>query len=1318
MPDLTITGGTVTSTGAYSTQRDAEVDLVIENIGSAAALDYDLGFYATAPGDDFNNDNFLNFNDAPDLSGSSGPTAFNGLNVELQGLALGDWRIWAFIDDVAEVSEQDETNNVFDLGVLTVGDHLPDLTGEAPVLTGDSALQVVAGQAITFDKLLRNLGPADALGFSIEYRLSTNSIISTIDTFIGEAALDPLASGASRTESLDTDALALDLAPGTYWLGTLIDPDGEVAELDEFNNSNTVGDPIQIEVLAPPNLTVDSFGLHSSNADGMILEGAQVAVTYDVLNDGGADAGASRFQFYISTDDVIDAGDTAIGFANTPALAPGETHGFPNGINTTALPASITPGTYWVGGIADDLGAVTESDETDNASAPVQITVLADLPELTAYDLTATTPTTFYEGETIDLQVTGENSGSQPTGAAFEIEVYVSDDPEVTREDYSAGFFSLGPVGAGSGPVLSGNARFSNSSTLSPGTYYVAAFADPLDAVAERDETNNLSNVIEITILPQPGDLTLQPIIAYVNQNEFEGDARTTLNAAIPVHNIGPGAVAATNTAYFISADDTLDQNDFQLGNISTPRLTANNVRLDYVIDVELPPGGPEIVANQPFWFFAVADSLNAVNELDETNNVRGIEVVVPGAPDFEITGLEISSNHVAPDGRISIQFEVSNVGTATSEQDSVSILLSENDIISGADTALSSFSLSPIAPGESQSFVFHNLRMPSEVTDGLWHIGVIADPDSSVAEPDEANNFSDLTAAGTELIQIAAPTPAQGDQTIAATGHILLSDAPLTLQFGAEFVNPVVFAKVETAHEDEAVTVRLSDITDTGFTLQLQEPTGYDGAHAFEKVSWMVVEAGDWVLPDGTHLSAGMLDTDRLLNAGAANLGFETVSFEDAEFDAAPVVQTQVQTSNDTDWVIARQTDATVDGFGIGLQEDEATDGSHGIETLGWLAMDAGSGTWDGRSYQAGTTTIDVAETFVTQSFDAPFGAAPSVLTSLSSFNGRDPAYARVRSVEANLLEVRSEEEQSADTEVGHVGEDVDYLLFEGNEGTLSGSRALPTFAETGTLTLRDATQQTVTLQRSYDNPVAIAFVATENGRDPVNVRISAVSGNDLTLQLQEPSNLNPSHGNERVNFLVMEAGTWILPDGTLVEAGTLESDRLSTAGFEDVTFDAAFDSTPVVLSHVQTLNGRDFVTTRQRATNADGFKLTMQEEDAKNGSGHASEKIGWIALEAGSGFAGDVSWLAGSASGVTDANSTVGLDAGLSNVVAGLSSYNGGDSAWVRGAGGTNTSFDVSVEEDTTADAETDHNAENVDYFAFDQVGVMAAYDYDFFT
>ena len=66
---------------------------------------------------------------------------------------------------------------------------------------------------------------------------------------------------------------------------------------------------------------------------------------------------------------------------------------------------------------------------------------------------------------------------------------------------------------------------------------------------------------------------------------------------------------------------------------------------------------------------------------------------------------------------------------------------------------------------------------------------------------------------------------------------------------------------------------------------------------------------------------------------------------------------------------------------------------------------------------------------------------------------------------------------------------------------------------------------------------------MATENGIASVNVRISEISGADLTLHLQASGHLNGPHAHKGVNDLVVEARTSILPNDAMLKAGTLNS-------------------------------------------------------------------------------------------------------------------------------------------------------------------------------
>lgn len=384
--------------------------------------------------------------------------------------------------------------------------------------------------------------------------------------------------------------------------------------------------------------------------------------------------------------------------------------------------------------------------------------------------------------------------------------------------------------------------------------------------------------------------------------------------------------------------------------------------------------------------------------------------------------------------------------------------------------------------------------------------------------------------------------------------------------------------------------------------------------------------------------------------------------------------------------------------------EEDANNDGSRSSETIGWVAIEEGVGDFGDLVLGAGSeTAVDNAGSSITLPGALSSGAA--AIAQLTSFAGSDPAWTRGEAGPAGTLSVSVEEDRSADQETFHFGEEVDWLAFS-EAGTVTGDPLEPVL-ETGTTTLTDD-ETTLTLDGSYETPVVTAFVSTQSGPQPVTVRVTEAAGNQLTLRLQEPNNLDGNHVNETVHYAVAEAGAWELPDGTLFEAGTVDTDLLSEDGFESVSFAAEFAEAPAVLSQVQSFNENDFVVTRQRDVTADGFDFAIQEEEALN-DGHAVETVGWMAFEAGSfDFAG-VTFEAGRTDASVDSGgATVSFGAAFDQapgVVGQLSSYDGSDPAWARGTAVDTTGFSVFAEEDTSQDPERGHVPETLDWFAFEQ-------------
>lgn len=270
----------------------------------------------------------------------------------------------------------------------------------------------------------------------------------------------------------------------------------------------------------------------------------------------------------------------------------------------------------------------------------------------------------------------------------------------------------------------------------------------------------------------------------------------------------------------------------------------------------------------------------------------------------------------------------------------------------------------------------------------------------------------------------------------------------------------------------------------------------------------------------------------------------------------------------------------------------------------------------------------------------------------------------------------------------------------------------SIATLGEVGQISGLTHLKQTIQLQHDYINPVIFAQTLSFNGGQPATVRIDNIQSNRFELYIQEPSNHDGQHVAEDISYIVLEAGSWVLEDGTKLEVGTLDTSGLVTRGFETVNFSQKFSNSPIVFSQVQTADGSDFVRTRQQATTVSGFQVGMEEEEKKKYSGHVSESVGWLAIESGAGTWGGLSYQVGQ-TGDTITHDWASIDfsgfTSTPNFLASLASYDGGDSAGVRYRNLHNTSVEVKVEEDTTADAETSHTSEVVSFLAIQGSGLL---------
>jgi hypothetical protein len=208
-------------------------------------------------------------------------------------------------------------------------------------------------------------------------------------------------------------------------------------------------------------------------------------VTDTVRNEGNANAGASRTRYYLArgttraTGDVLLTGSRSVGALGLGAAA--------TGTATLYLPAAVPGGSYRLMACADDLKAVTESDESDNCLASAG-TVVVGTPDLVV-SAVSTTATSVAPGGRFVIAHSALNQGNA-TAAGSRTRFYLS-------TDTARGGADVLLVGTGSVTTLLAGASGGGSVTVAVpaatalNDYHLVACADDLSAVTEADETNN-----------------------------------------------------------------------------------------------------------------------------------------------------------------------------------------------------------------------------------------------------------------------------------------------------------------------------------------------------------------------------------------------------------------------------------------------------------------------------------------------------------------------------------------------------------------------------------------------------------------------------------------------------------------------------------------------------------------------------------------------------------------------------------------------------------------------------------------------------------
>jgi hypothetical protein len=410
------------------------------------------------------------------------------------GLPAGTYYVGFIFDIYNAVSEDNEGDNAwhFTSTIYTSGGPTaPNLTKRS----GYTHVFSYIAPNLTISTSVENVGSAAAGPNYLGYYLSTNNIISEADINIGQDYVSPLGVGSysNETETINLSTVS-GLTSGTYYVGYIIDHTHLITEISELDNNWHWNSPT-INYQGMPNLTAQGQPCSYSFTD------PNLTINVRVINDGVGSAGSSTLGYYLSSSAGVTTSDYRIG---TDWVTPLSSSAYSNetisvNLQTVSAVPSLPEGThtYYIGFIIDYLGAVAESNESDNGwyftpsinfnrPSSGQPNLLAD---------TGNCSYSFTGGNELTVFVRTINNGAVSSGPS-NLAYYLSEDDVIGTGDYriSEDYQHIIAVGAHENDSCRVNLQTVDAKPDLPDgthTYYVGFLLDYLNEVAESNENDN-----------------------------------------------------------------------------------------------------------------------------------------------------------------------------------------------------------------------------------------------------------------------------------------------------------------------------------------------------------------------------------------------------------------------------------------------------------------------------------------------------------------------------------------------------------------------------------------------------------------------------------------------------------------------------------------------------------------------------------------------------------------------------------------------------------------------------------------------------------
>jgi len=498
----------------------------VRNTGTATASGYYVRYYASI-------NTIISIGDyliGSDYISSTTPFTYSDASwsgIFPNGIPAGNYYIGWLIDVDDDVDEVDEGNNRAYISSQVTVETVIDLVDRGPGYSSFSPTEVIPGRSnISIYCDIQNTGNIASGNFNVSFRASTNTFISISDYEIGKITI-PSISAASYADVYFYGTIPDILPFGTYYVGWLIDVDGDVSEGNEGNN-NPYETSYQLEVVNKSDLLDRGPIYHGFSPTEGLPGVTTIDIWADILNNGLVPSGPFNVSFRASTNTFISISDYEIGKITVPSIS----NGTYSTISYTGILPVIPFGTYYIGWLIDVDDDVDEVDEGNNR------------PYVASYQLDVVNKSDLIDRGSIysGISTTVVKPGVTPFGVwadignrglklaeSFNVSFYASLDTNITTSDYFLGMDTTTSILNGTYADVEWSGTFPN---IPEGSYYIGWVIDVDDDVDEAHENNNQAYITSQLIVDNTAPTSSISFTPITSPNIVDTSTEFTLSAS------------------------------------------------------------------------------------------------------------------------------------------------------------------------------------------------------------------------------------------------------------------------------------------------------------------------------------------------------------------------------------------------------------------------------------------------------------------------------------------------------------------------------------------------------------------------------------------------------------------------------------------------------------------------------------------------------------------------------------------------------------------------------------------------------------------